>query len=149
MKSLFTNPFVIIGSVLGAYYLIKQKPESRGARTLRRAVQGGEQVATQLGDFGTSAIDIGVDTTKDILSIYDNEEVVDFDGMGLDGADGNLAVFDADNDPDPVGFSGNDSKALADLDETTGIEDLAISGKSAHTSRGFSGATLDMNNFDY
>tara|TARA_Y100000004_G_scaffold188506_1_gene242735 strand:- start:3840 stop:4289 length:450 start_codon:yes stop_codon:yes gene_type:complete len=149
MKSLFTNPFVIIGSVLGAYYLIKKKPESRGARTIDRLVQGGEQVATQLGDFGTSALDIGVNTTKDILSIYDNEEMVDFDGMGLDGSDANLSVFDADNDSDPVGFSGNDSKGLADLDETTGVEDLAISGKSDHTSRGFSGDTLDMNNFEY
>ncbi len=149
MKSLFTNPFVIIGSVLGAYYLIKKKPESRGARTLNRAVQGGEQIATQLGDFGTSAIDIGVGTTKDILSIYDNEEVVNFDGMGLDGSDSNLNVFGADAEADPLGFSGNDAKGLADLDETTGIEDLAISGKSEHMSRGFSGATLDMNNFDY
>tara|TARA_R100000664_G_C2716271_1_gene111280 strand:- start:412 stop:861 length:450 start_codon:yes stop_codon:yes gene_type:complete len=149
MKSLFTNPYVIIGSVLGAYYLITKKPKSRGARTITRVVKGGEEIAGSLGQFGTSAIDIGVGTTKDILSIYDNEEVVDFDGMGLDGADSNLAVFGADSDPDSVGFSGDTAKGLADLDENTGIEDLAISGKSSHASRGFSGATLDMNNFDY
>lgn len=149
MKSLFTNPFVIIGSVLGAYYLIKKKPESRGARTIDRLVQGGEQVATQLGDFGTSAIDIGIDTTKDILSIYDNEVVPEFDEAGLEGADPNIVVDDSGTDADFNGFSGDNARGLADLDETTGIEDLAISGKSDHTSRGFSGDTLDMNNFDY
>ena len=68
---------------------------------------------------------------------------------GLEGADPDIEVDDSDTDSDFSGFSGDNARGLADLDENTGIEDLAISGKSAHTSRGFSGATLDMNNFDY
>ena len=73
----------------------------------------------------------------------------DFDENGLNGADSEIEVDDSLTDPDFSGFSGDNARGLADLDENTGIEDLAISGKSAHTSRGFSGDTLDMNNFDY
>lgn len=142
MEKLLKNPLVIGGALIGAYYLLKKKPESRVGRTIGAVRDLGESVIDTTIDAGTDIISGVYETTQDIFGIYDNEELPSIDN-GIDGSDSTLIVDDELVEPDEVGNEGGGT--TAEQDENTEVDGSGFSGGTSRMSRGFSGEELDYN----
>ena len=142
MEKLLKNPLVIGGALIGAYYLLKKKPESRVGRTIGAVRDLGESVIDTTIDAGTDIISGVYETTQDIFGIYDNEELPSIDN-GIDGSDPTIIIDDENVDPDEVGTEGGGT--IAEQTEETEVDGSGFSGGTSRMSRGFSGEELDYN----
>tara|TARA_Y100000361_G_scaffold143654_1_gene150910 strand:- start:1506 stop:1946 length:441 start_codon:yes stop_codon:yes gene_type:complete len=143
MEKLLKNPLVIGGALIGAYYLLKKKPESRVGRTIGAVRDLGESVIDTTIDAGTDIISGVYETTQDIFGIYDNEELPSIDGNGIDGSDPTIVIDDENVTPDDAGNEGGGT--TAEQDEDSEVDGSGFSGGTSRMSRGFSGEELDYN----
>lgn len=148
MEKLLKNPLVIGGALIGAYYILKKKPETKVGRTIGSVRNLAQDVVDTTLTAATDTIDDLYTTGQDIFSIYDNEEIVDIDAGGVEGADDgiNLGSDDAENqEPDDNGVDGDDSAGLAEQTEETDADADGFDGGTSRMSRGFDGSTMDYN----
>ena len=145
MEKFFKNPLVIGGALIGAYYILKKKPETKVGRTIGRVRDLGESVIDTTIDAGTDIIGGVYETTQDIFGIYDNEEVPSIDGNGIDGSNPSIQISD-DPELDNPDAGGTDvAGGLAEQDENSQVEGAGFSGGTSRMSRGFSKDDLDYN----
>lgn len=147
MEKLLKNPLVIGGALIGAYYILKKKPETKVGRTIGSVRNLAQDVVDTTLTAATDTIDDLYTTGQDIFSIYDNEEMVDIDAGGVEGADSTIDIVDDAEDatPDDGGVEGDDSAGMAEDTEDTGADMGGFDGGTSRSSRGFDGATMDYN----
>ena len=147
MEKLLKNPLVIGGALIGAYYILKKKPETKVGRTIGSVRNLAQDVVDTTLTAATDTIDDLYTTGQDIFSIYDNEEMVDIDAGGVEGADSTIDIVDDAEDatPDEGGVDGDDSAGMAEDTEDTGADMGGFDGGTSRSSRGFDGATMDYN----
>jgi hypothetical protein len=147
MDKLLKNPLVVGGALIGAYYILKKKPESKVGRTIGRVRDLTEDVVKTTLDTSTELISDVYGAGQDIFSIYDNEEVPDIDAGGMDGADSTLNVQEdaEDTEADPQGESSDTGSGMAEDTEDTNVDGSGFDGGTSRMTRGFDGATMDYN----
>ncbi len=97
MEKLLKNPLVIGGALIGAYYILKKKPETKVGRTIGSVRNLAQDVVDTTLTAATDTIDDLYTTGQDIFSIYDNEEIVDIDAGGVEGADDGINLGSDDD----------------------------------------------------
>lgn len=147
-KDLLSNPLVIGGALLGAYVILRKKPESKVGRTIGSVRNLARDVVDTAIDTGTGLIQDVYETGQDIWSIYDNEETPDVDSVGVEGADSSLdlGADDAETqEPDDTGVDSDTGSGMAEDTEETGADMGGFDGGTSRSSRGFDGSTMDYN----
>lgn len=69
MDKLLKNPLVVGGALIGAYYILKKKPESKVGRTIGRVRDLTEDVVKTTLDTSTELISDVYGAGQDIFSI--------------------------------------------------------------------------------
>jgi len=121
LSAILTNPMIYVPTLLGVYLILTRKPKSKVARTIGLVRNYGEQLIETAVDTGTEVATNLYSTGQDIFAIYDNEDIVDIDAAGTEGADPNLEVVeDAETtDTDGSGFDGGTSRMDRGFDGST------------------------------
>lgn len=147
MEKLLKNPLVIGGALIGAYYILKKKPETKVGRTIGSVRNLAQDVVDTTLTAATDTIDDLYTTGQDIFSIYDNEEMVDIDAGGVEGADTTIDIVDdaEEANPDENGVDSDSGSGIAEDDENTNPDGNGFDGGTSRSSRGFDGSTMDYN----
>ena len=141
LKKITENPLLLSGIVVGAYFLLKMRPESKVSRTINEIREFGLDTIDTAVDAGTNIIQDVYDTGVDIFDIYDNEMVVDPDTPGLEGSANLVEEQEPGNEQEPGTDVGMGSGNQPDESEADG-DGSGFNGRTSSVGRGFDKGVL-------
>jgi len=144
---ILTNPYLILGALVGGAWLIKNKPTTKTARVATSLKKGATSLITEAGEFATDIVDTGVSTGQDIFSVFEAGDAEgDIEFAGFDGARGGISVDNADTEV-YVNGDGNTGTCGVDIEDT---DNIVAPDDEGSNSAGFDGGgRMNFNDYDY